>query len=471
MSLAAEALRLFTGEETEGRLAVIDEEITARSFIAEGNVSIADVKVFVCPPPNLDHFYGAFLRRKRLELTEKYQDLITRQMLREDRWLEYTVLMIKELIENEAVARRAILIDSVADVPRFVLVHLQLQMISAQGTEGTVIYVEEMEREIRFRVMIFEEIEAYEFLVQQELDERAAAKAREVERLANEADARGIVGAAEWNARWLIEREEEKEFELQIPRVAEDRCRIIEMYLWRVMQSEAQSRWDIEECYSVALYGHKASRKHSPFADEEMETGDTALPEVGSLEWHVAYHEAHFTALMAETRRIQQERDEARAIAALAFHMNHPIDPSHVDPSPSKLSEDDDSAVSLFGFRFGKEVFSKRPKAWQEPHFTPPPPAPQECTDRHSHHHRHDHAAVDSTASPDVRSCWNDDSTAPPNKTDSTAAGASQSGVSPSADDSSSGDEDEKDSSNAPEVSVETLRARKHLLAMRWAEL
>ncbi len=129
-------------DEYSNRATLLVSEFAERGYVAQGRLSLAEPGMYLCPAPVAADFYASFLKRKRLELTEKYQDLVTRQMLREERWLEYTVALLQELVEDESVQRDTLLVESLQDIPRLSLCHMQLQMISAQGTEGTVIFVE-----------------------------------------------------------------------------------------------------------------------------------------------------------------------------------------------------------------------------------------------------------------------------------------------------------------------------------------
>ncbi|CUG87083.1 Hypothetical protein, putative [Bodo saltans] len=322
------ALQEFFLVELSSRATILGDEFGERGSIADGRLSLAEPGIYLCPAPRPSEFYASFLKRKRLELTEKYQDLITRQMLREERWLEYTVALLQELVEEETTQRAELLVRSLQDIPRLTLCHMQLQMVSAQGTEGTVIFVEEMEREIRFRVMIFEEVQAYETLVANEALSAANAKKRETNRLAEEHDARGCVGAAEWNARWLLEREEDAEFPQFDSLASKDRERITSLLTWRLVCLEADGRFAVENEWNRMLYPPTASSNHEDFHDAESPSSSVEGIHYASttpLAEAVAWHDSHCTDLHAEVRAQRLERDIAATVAAQAFALNCPV--------------------------------------------------------------------------------------------------------------------------------------------------
>lgn len=348
-------------EECSSRATLLVSEFAERGYVAQGRLSLAEPGVYLCPAPVPAEFYASFLKRKRLELTEKYQDLVTRQMLREERWLEYTVALLQELVEEESVQRETLLVESLQDIPRLSLCHMQLQMVSAQGTEGTVIFVEEMEREIRFRVMIFEEVQTYELLVSSELSERALAKEREEERLANDADARGCVGAAEWNARWLLEREEEKAFEPLFGLVDEDRTRIASLLKWRIVCRESDARFAIETEYVQALYPTGTDDRDS-WDDhsgnehegcEEQSSSNSLSPVLAQL---VQRHHLLCDELHKDVRRVRMELESASTVATRAFTLNCPVasDANTADhlAEEEEAQDEVDRGLIFFGHRF-----------------------------------------------------------------------------------------------------------------------
>lgn len=232
--------------ENDHRGALADDEIASRATIAQHHTSLCDPTVSTCPPPDHDTFYASFLRRRGLELTEKYQGLITRHQIREARWTEYTTLMLREVVEDEAKARQQLLVDSMAPIPQLTLCHLQLQMVSAKGTEGTVIFVEETEREVRYHVVLFEQVAAYEALVEQELIERHAAQQATDNRLAREANDRGVLEAEECGARWTLEEQEDSERHPIHMLEPTARGHIYVLYLWRCVVQEANERIAME---------------------------------------------------------------------------------------------------------------------------------------------------------------------------------------------------------------------------------
>jgi hypothetical protein len=366
--------------ELSVRATILGDEFTERGNIADGRLSLAEPGIYLCPAPRPAEFYASFLKRKRLELTAKYQDLVTRQMLREERWLEYTVALLQELVEDESTQRAELLVASLQDIPRLTLCHMQLQMVSAQGTEGTVIFVEEMEREIRFRVMIFEEVQEYEALLSNEAVGCADAKRREEARLAEEHDARGCIGAAEWNARWLLEREEDSEFPHFGSLASQDRDRITSLLVWRMICQEADERFAIEREWSEMLYPSPASENGDD--DNRRDVTDHYLADA------VVWHDLNCSDLHAEVRTQRQDREEAAVVAAQAFTLNCPVADAAFqaavledERSPTRLVENENAemvltspTLVLYGHRF--DVVPLMRRAGEMP---PVLPAPQQA--------------------------------------------------------------------------------------------
>lgn len=370
--VAQQARELLVAEFSE-RTSIAADEFSYRGSIAAGRISLAEPGVYLCPHPCTKEFYASFLKRRRLELTEKYQNLITRQMLREERWLEYTVALMQDVVDKEAEERDRIVSASLQDIPRLTLCHAQLQMVSAQGTEGTVIFVEEMEREVRFRVMVFDEIAAYEELVAAEEVHRRESQEREAARLEAERDARGRIEAEEWNARWVVEREEEKYFYETVSGAPADRNRIYEMFLWRLMVQESEDRHALTCSEKRSLCpGWRDKRAWSDDDDDEPAAAPDSIME-GTLAWYARRHEDLCGAAEAETRQQRAAREEMQNMAAVAFHMNHPVDDIQATQSPQD-DEDEDDAVIVFGHKF-TEAPPLRP-AGRAPDFDAPPVEP-----------------------------------------------------------------------------------------------
>ena len=196
-----------------------------------------------CPPVDEAERQRHVFHNARDKLLEaKYDRLVTRQFLREARWLDFTLRRIEMLVRAEAGVRERIEQLAAHEVAPFALVRLQLDVLVAQGTEGTPVHVEEVEREVRFRVITFDEISAREVLQMEKDADLASSQRREQGRHENERAARESFVSSEWFERYLVDRDYEVELTPMLETEMRERQRLLILHLWRVVLDESSGR-------------------------------------------------------------------------------------------------------------------------------------------------------------------------------------------------------------------------------------
>lgn len=191
-------------------------------------------------------FYdGAFVRLRK-QLLEDSSDLVTRRFLRAERWLEYTLQHLCDLVIREAKIRSSLEALETRERCSMDVHALRLQALVDEGTQGTIIEVEELEREVRYRVLLFEEVADRESLEEATFDDRISTRVREARRCERELHARLALCDEEGNARWNIaEAEHEPRFVLS-RQLEHDTDQLFGLLRWRVIVKETDLRYSIE---------------------------------------------------------------------------------------------------------------------------------------------------------------------------------------------------------------------------------
>jgi len=149
------AERLLTQSLFDPVRSLFVAEIDDRIHLETEETRIREVELFggVCPAPDGDVLVGRYLSRKRQELLAvKYHSLVTRQLLREEQWLELTVRRLQCVQEEERAQRQAIELMYEKPLVGFSVQHSHFWILAVEGTHGTTIAVEEAEREHRLTV-------------------------------------------------------------------------------------------------------------------------------------------------------------------------------------------------------------------------------------------------------------------------------------------------------------------------------
>lgn len=218
-----------------------------------------------CPPPDTRAIFARVFERQRAELLiNKYDDLVTRQFLRDERWLEFTLLLLQGVNEDEAKVRDAIAVEEALAAAQFDLIAAHLALLCVQGTEGTVVYVEELEREVRFHGVCFDEVREREEIGQRFIDELGVVIAIEDRRREGFRRLFASLVDDEWQQRYSITEDEGVEFFPFEKAEAQARENVRSLLLWRVVVLECDVRLDLENDYE-ALLGFELERLHRTF--------------------------------------------------------------------------------------------------------------------------------------------------------------------------------------------------------------
>lgn len=302
----------------------------------------------------IESYYDDAFVQLRNQLLQRCNGLITREFLRAERWLEFTLQRLSEVVTAETKFRASIEALETRGRCDMDVRQLRLETLVIQGTQGTIVEVEELEREVRFHVIVFDEVAVREALAEQELDDFAAATVKMNKRRERQRQEQLALFDKEQIARWQI-RDAEESPRLEIENSMQSLGALLYGLLqWRLIVAETNIRFDVEHDEDRVFHDIIAGRVEYVAVDADvaapiMLPASEPLPPM-KLPERERQHDDHTTFVAvaidvaAESLRIEKQLSSQQHCASLSHSVLSSLPPVQPDrlasvPPPIRLTE------------------------------------------------------------------------------------------------------------------------------------